>query len=436
MDGMSSTSAGAAVPVAAATAAARDLFTHLQALLPWHLDLYRDLHAHPELSFAETRTAALIADRLRNLGYRVTEGIGGTGVVGVLRNGDGPVVLARADIDGLPITETTGLDYASIDTATDADGRTVGVMHACGHDTHIATLLATAQLLAHHRQGWTGTVIALFQPAEEVGSGARAMVEDGLARIIPRPDVALAQHVGPLPHDSVATRAGLAMSAADSIRITVHGRGAHGSRPHNGIDPILLAGAIVVRLHGIVSRELAPGHFGVVTVGSVQAGAKSNIIPDSAQLLVNLRAYDEPTRVQLRAAVERIVRAECAASGSPREPEFVYYDSFNVTENSPDVHRQVAAVFDEHFGPRHWEMERSSGSEDFAEVPDAFGTPYLYWVFGSVDPDRYRLAAGAGTLATDIPANHASNYAPVPEPTLRTGIEAMTLALMSYLARP
>lgn len=236
----------------------------LDKVQPWHLDFYQDLHRHPELSFQEVRTAGLVADRLHHLGCEVHAGIGGTGLVGILRNGDGPTVLARADMDALPVREATGLPYASTATATDASGRETPVMHACGHDMHVTCLLAAAQLLAEHRQAWSGVAIALFQPAEELGTGARAMVEDGLADVIPKPDVALGQHVMGLPHDTVASRPGAALSAADSVRVTLHGRGTHGSMPHYGIDPILLGSAVVMRLNAIVSRELAPGHFGVV----------------------------------------------------------------------------------------------------------------------------------------------------------------------------
>jgi hippurate hydrolase len=414
---------------------AHELLTHLDEIQPWHLDLYQDLHRHPELSFQEVRTAGLAADRLRELGYDVRTGIGGTGLVGILRNGDGPAVLARADMDALPVREATGLPYASTATTTDAAGRETPLMHACGHDMHVTCLLAAAQLLAEHRDAWSGTFIALFQPAEELGAGARAMVEDGLADVIPRPDVALGQHVMGLPHDTVASRPGAALSAADSIKVTLHGRGTHGSMPHYGVDPVLLGSAVVMRLNAIVSRELPPGHFGVVTVGSFQAGSKSNIIPESATLLLNLRSYDDRTRRQLREAVERIVRAECEASGSPEPPQFEYFDPFPLTDNSQDVYDTVSTAFAEHFGDKATLMEPSTGSEDFSDVPRALGVPYLYWIWGGFDPDTYHRAKGDGTLHEVIPGNHASTFAPVMEPTFRTGTAAMTVALMSYLAR-
>ena len=414
---------------------ADELLADLDKIQPWLLDFYQDLHRHPELSFQEVRTAGLVSDRLTQLGYDVHTGIGGTGLVGILRNGEGPTALARADMDALPVREATGLPYASTATTTDASGHQTPVMHACGHDMHVTCLLAAAQLLAEHQQAWAGTVIALFQPAEELGTGARAMVENGLADVIPKPDVALGQHVMGLPHDTIASRPGAALSAADSIRITLHGRGTHGSMPHYGIDPVLLGSAVVMRLNAIVSRELPPGHFGVISVGSFQSGSKSNVIPDNATLLLNLRAYDDRTRQQLRDAIERIVKAECEASGSPAPPKFEYTDAFPLTQNSQDVHEKVSAAFTEQFGDHAILMEPSTGSEDFSDIPNALGVPYLYWIWGGFDPDTYQRAEADGTLSKVIPGNHASTFAPVMEPTFRTGASAMTVALMSYLAR-
>jgi amidohydrolase len=410
-----------------------DILADLDPALPWHHDFYQDLHRNPELSFQEHRTAGLVSDRLTSLGYDIHAGIGGTGLVGILCNGEGPTVLARADMDALPVKEASGLPYASTRTAIDANGAEVPVMHACGHDMHVTCLLATAQLLAEHQECWAGTLVALFQPAEELGSGARAMVDDGLASAIPHVDVALGQHVMGLPYDTVAARPGAALSAADSIRVTVYGRGTHGSMPHAGIDPVLLGSAIVLRLNAIVSRELKPGQFGVVTVGSFQAGAKSNVIPDHARLLLNVRAYDESTRAQLRRAIERIVRAECEASGSPKAPEFEYYDSFPLTNNSPEVYAKVSAAFAARFGEKAIVMEPSTGSEDFSDIPTALGVPYCFWIWGGFDPDVYSRAEADGTLNTVIPGNHASTFTPVMKPTLRTGVEAMTVALVAYL---
>lgn len=282
--------------------------------------LYRDLHRHPELGLREHRTAKRAADALRAAGYEVTEGIGGTGVLGVLVNGDGPVVMARADMDALPVRERTGLPYASTTTTTDDEGREQPVMHACGHDVHVACLIGCARLLAGRRDAWDGTFVALFQPSEENGDGAEAMIEDGLTTRSPRPDVVLAQHVLPYPAGYVGTRPGSFLSAADSLRVTVHGRGAHGSMPQAAVDPVVIASMIVVRLQTIVSRELSPTTPAVVTVGSLHVGSGPNVIPDRAVLELNVRTYDEGTRAHVLRSIRRMAQAECDAAGAPRPP--------------------------------------------------------------------------------------------------------------------
>src|SRR4051795_10599881 len=317
----------------------------LETTRPWQEELYRDLHQHPELSHQEQRTAGLVADRLRGAGFDVHERVGGTGVVGVLSHGDGPAVLLRADMDALPVREATGLPYASEVTATDAAGTEVPVMHACGHDVHVACLAGAAHLLAAGREHWHGTLIALFQPAEEVGDGAHRMVEGGLANLIPTPDVALAQHVMPARAGRVGTHAGAALSAADSMRITVHGRGAHGSMPQAAVDPVVLAAMIVVRLQTVVSREVAPGETAVLTVGSVQAGTKSNVIPDSATLQLHVRTFSDASRGTILDAIRRMVTAECQASGCPKDPEFELFDRFPLTDNDEAVTERVATAF-------------------------------------------------------------------------------------------
>ena len=401
--------------------AATQILESLPEIRGWQEDLYRHLHAHPELSFEEVQTRAQIARRLESFGYEVQQ-IGG-GVVGVLANGPGPSVLFRADIDALPVTETTGLDYASTVTTTDASGAHVGVMHACGHDAHIVAGLGAAALLAQHRQAWAGTYIALFQPAEELGAGAQAMVDDGLVEKIPRPDVCLGQHVLASPAAGhVGTMAGPVLSAGDSLRVTIHGTGSHGSMPHLGVDPIVVAAAVVLRLQSIVAREIAPGDFGVVTVGSIQAGSKANIIPDRAVLLVNTRAYDEDVRQVILKAITRIVRAECAAANCPVEPEFETLDSFPLTDNDPDVSARVTEAFTAYLGvDRVHELGRIPASEDFSIIPDAFGVPYTYWGFGGFTPDMTPVA------------NHHPAFAPAIQPTLTTGTQAAVIAALAYL---
>src|SRR4051812_6847343 len=401
---------------------------------PWQEELYRDVHQHPELSHQEHRTSGLVADRLRAAGYEVHENIGGTGVVGVLRNGNGPVVLLRADMDALPVREATGLPYASEATASDADGDEVPVMHACGHDVHVACLAGAARLLADGRQHWAGTLIALFQPAEEVGDGARGMVEAGLADLVPTPQVALAQHVLPLRAGAVGTRAGAVLSAADSMRITVHGRGAHGSMPQAAIDPVVLAAMIVVRLQTVVSREIPPGETAVLTVGSIQAGTKSNVIPESATLQLNVRTFSDATRTTILGAIERIVRAECAASDCPEEPEFELFDRFPLTDNDASATERVAGAFGEFFGERSQPVGQQSASEDFSDIPPALGVPYTYWFVGGTDPAAYAAAEQAGRVAQDVPVNHSARFAPVIQPTLDTGTQALVIAALAWLA--
>jgi hippurate hydrolase len=398
-------------------------------------EFYRNLHQHPELSHQERQTAAAVAERLQQDGLQVHHGVGGTGVVGVLSNGDGPTVLLRADMDALPVREMTALRYASTATGTDSDGNEVPVMHACGHDVHVACLLGAARLLAGNPEAWGGTLVALFQPAEETGDGARGMVDDDLAAIVPGIDVALAQHVLPFPAGRVGTRAGPILSAADSMRVTVHGRGAHGSMPQAAVDPVLLAAMIVVRLQTVVAREVPPTETAVLTVGSIQAGTKSNVIPDSAQLQLNLRTYSETTRSTMLDAIRRIVTAECHASGSPRDPEFELFDQFPVTVNDTVTTERVARAFADFFAERAVVIPQQSASEDFSDIPNALGVPYTYWCIGGIDADIYHRAEQAGRVAEDIPVNHSANFAPVLQPTLNTGTEALVVAALAWLAR-
>ena len=399
----------------------------------WLEDFYRDLHAHPELSRQETRTAAKVAARLRESGCEVHRGIGGTGVVGVLHNGEGPGVLLRADMDALPVKEATGLPYASSMTATAEDGAEVPVMHACGHDVHVTCLLGAVDLLASTATAWRGTVVAVFQPAEEVADGARGMVEDGLRDIVGSVDVALCQHVLPFAAGQIGTRPGPTLSAADSMRIVVHGRGAHGSMPQASVDPVVLAAMIVVRLQTIISRETTPGEPAVLTVGSVQAGTKSNVIPDSATIQLNVRSYSESARSAILEAIKRMVTAECVASGCPSPPEFELFDRFPLTDNDAGVTERVAAAFADHFGDRAGVLPLQTASEDFSDLPTALGVPYTYWGIGGADPDAYAKAAIAGRVSQDVPVNHSPQFAPVIQPTLDTGTAALVVAALVWL---
>jgi hippurate hydrolase len=374
-----------------------------------------------------------VAERLRAAGYDVTSGVGGTGVVGILTNGGGPRVLLRADMDALPVREATGLDYASSETATDESGDVIPVMHACGHDVHVACLCTAAALLAAARKQWAGTVIALFQPAEEVADGARGMVEDGLGELVGEVDVALAQHVLAAPAGTVMTREGAVFSAANSMRITLHGRGSHGSMPQAGVDPVVLAAMIVMRLQTVVSRELAPTEPAVLTVGSIHAGSKSNVISDRAVIELNVRTYSEQTRSEVLDAIRRIVIAECDASGVPQPPDFELYEAFPATVNDAEPTRRVADAFAEFFGGAAGELPLQSASEDFSDIPFALDAAYTYWGVGGTDPQAYAAAEAAGRIGSDIPVNHSPHFAPVAQPTLDTGTQALIVAALAYL---
>src|SRR5215469_14922249 len=310
---------------------------NLDGLLPDLEALYKDVHSHPELSMQEMRTAGLAAERLRAAGYEVTRGVGKTGVVGVLRNGDGPTVMLRADMDALPVEEATGLPYASRSTATNREGKTVPVSHMCGHDMHVTWLAGATKLLAEARSTWHGTLMAVFQPAEETAEGAQAMIDDGLFKRFAKPDVVLGQHVMVGPSGTVAGRAGAITSAADSLQIRLFGRGAHGSMPQASIDPVVMAASTVLRLQTIVSRELAAAEAAVLTVGVLQAGTKENVIPDEAIIKLNVRTFDAGVRSRVLAAIERIANAEAAASGAPRPPEITTIDRYPLNMNNQEA---------------------------------------------------------------------------------------------------
>jgi len=400
-------------------------------------DLYRDLHAHPEPGFAEHRTAGIAAERLRTLGYEVTTGVGRTGVVGVLRNGAGPVALLRADMDALPVLERTGLPYASTATTTGPDGSSVPLMHACGHDVHVTCLLGAAAELAADRSSWRGTLLVLFQPAEELGSGARAVLDDGLLDRFGRPDVVLGQHVAPLPAGVLGLTPGPAFAASDTLHVVLHGRGAHGSRPETSVDPVLMAAATVVRLQGVVAREVAGTETAVVTVGELHAGTRANVIPDSAALSVNVRSYDARVRERVLAAVERIVRAEAAASGAPAEPELTTGESFPAVVNDPGACARTRAGFEaDHVAGMVVDPGPVTGSEDVGLLATAAGVPCVYWLLGGADPAAFAGAASLADLAEvvrGLPSNHAPDFAPVIDPTLRTGVAALVSAARTWL---
>jgi hippurate hydrolase len=396
--------------------------------------IYRDLHEHPELSMQEHRTAGIAVAWLERYGYEVTTGIGGTGVVGVLRNGEGAAVLLRADMDALPVEETTGLSYASRATGTDRFGGYTRVAHACGHDMHIAWLLGATRLLAERKSDWRGTLLAVFQPGEETGQGARAMIEDGMVRRFPRPDVTLGQHLVPAPAGSVGWCAGTVMAASDSWEVTLFGRGAHGSMPQKSVDPIVMAASAVMRLQGVVAREVAMSDQAVVTVGALQAGSAENVIPDQAMLRLNVRSFKDVVRQRVLAAIRRILEAESVASGALKAPAILVLGEHPETRNDEAAARKVADAFEHRFGKaRVQEAAPSSASEDFGLFGAAWGVPSVFWFVGGTDPQRFEAAMMAGRLE-ELPGNHAPDFAPIIHPTLRTGIETMLTAAGLWLA--
>lgn len=388
-------------------------------------ELYKHFHQHPELSMQEHATAERIVKELESSGIRVTR-VGETGVVAVVDNGEGPVVAMRADIDALPVKEASGKDYASTATQVDAKtGAEVPVAHACGHDVHLMSLLTALQAFNAHKDQWSGTFIGVFQPAEETAEGARAMLETGVEQAMPRPDVYLGQHVlASLPGGHVGTRRGPVLSSAFSVKVTVHGKGSHGSMPELGVDPVVLASTIVMRLQTIVSREVAAKETAVVTVGAIHAGTKSNIITDSAELLINTRAYSSEVSEHLKEAIERIVRAECVAARSPMEPEFTYYDRYPLTDNDGDATDTVREAFDAYFGDESCDLDAVPASEDFSIIPDALGVPYTYWGLG-----------GFADMSNAV-GNHNPAFAPDLQPTLDRGTEAVVVAASAWLTVP
>ncbi|MBV7296158.1 amidohydrolase [Corynebacterium sp. TAE3-ERU12] len=409
------------------------ILSHHGANLDWQEELYKHLHQNPELSAMEEQTAATISDKLGAYsGFEITTGIGGHGLVGILENGPGPVVLFRADIDALPVAEETGVDFASTTLGVSREGASSQVMHACGHDMHITAGLGAAAILHENRDKWSGTYIALFQPAEETASGAQAMVDDGLGAIIPKPDVCLGQHVVPGPAGHVMSASGPVLAGCDTISIDLEGRSAHGSMPHNSIDPAYLAAAVVMRLQGIVSREIAPSNFAVVSVGTLQSGNSNNTIPGTARIVLSIRYYDNEVRKQLITAIERVVRGECMASGAP-EPKFTYSDHGEVTDNDQGVFDTVRPAFDAVFDTDSVTAERWTASEDFSDIPRGLGSPYLYWTVGATEREQWDTAVANDRIVEDVPSNHMSTFLPDYARTAEAATKAAAAAALAML---
>jgi hippurate hydrolase len=394
--------------------------------------LYEDLHAHPELSFSETATAAKLADRLRALGFEVTTGVGKTGLVGVLRNGAGKTVMLRTDLDGLPIEEKTGLPYASRATGIDPAGKVVPVMHACGHDVHMTAWIGAATWFSRHRKAWSGTLLMVGQPAEERGAGARAMLDDGLFTRFPRPDAAIAVHDSDLlPAGTVALQPGPVAASSDSIDLVVHGRGGHGARPNNAIDPIVIASKIVMGLQTLVSRENDPFDPAVITVGSFHAGTKHNIIPDEARLQLTVRSLRQEVRDRLLDGIRRVAAAEAQAARAPK-PDIAVGEGLPPTINDPALSARLEAALrralgDARIRPGFMLMV----AEDFSLYGRAGVPAAMMWV-GAVQPARFEQARAKGEA---LPGLHSAAFAPDPEPTISTAVAALVASARAVFSR-
>jgi hippurate hydrolase len=393
--------------------------------------LYVDLHEHPELSGSEIQTAAKLAAQLRTLGYAVTEHVGGTGVVALLRNGPGKTVMLRTELDALPVEEKTGLPFASKVHAKDPAGHDVAVGHMCGHDLHMSALVATAAIMARSRDTWHGTLMLIGQPAEETIGGAKGMVRDGIFTRFPRPDVVLALHVGnDLPAGKVGVVSGIYDSNADSLRITIFGKGGHGSAPHTTVDPIVLAARTILALQTIASREVKPGEFAVVTVGYITAGTKNNIIPDQAELGLTVRTYKTDVRKQVLEAITRISNAEAQAAGAPRAPLIESYETTDAVYNDPALTQRLRGVLEGTLGKDNVVTQGPiTASEDFSVFVEQ-GIPGFYLSLGGADPQKFEQARAAGT---HLPSNHSPLFAPDVDPALHTAITAEVAMLRDFL---
>ena len=418
-----------------AAGVARAVDAQVVQVLPDMLGHYRHLHANPELSLHEAGTAAYVAAFLAERGFEVDAGVGGHGVVGQLSNGDGPVLLIRGDMDALPVTEATGLPFASRVRTLDDDGVEVGTMHACGHDMHVTNLLGTAAILARLREHWRGTLVILAQPAEELGLGALHMLDDGLFEKIPRPDHGLALHVdGDLPTGTIGYVSGWGAANVDSVDIVVHGRGGHGARPHQTVDPIAIAAQMVSAFQTIVSRRIDPSQPAVVTVGSIHGGSKGNVIPDEVRMALTVRSYSDEVRVQLLDSIAQIARGTCEAHGCTKPPEVRVKDPYTpALYNDPGLTRHAVAVFGAMLGEDAVRpIVPTMTGEDFGRYTRAGGFPTLLYRLGSVNPERWQRAQRAG--APPLPSLHSSRYAPDAEATLEVGLRSMVRVALSLLA--
>lgn len=418
---------------ASASPQTSQISNEVESVYPGAHALYLDVHQNPELSGHETLTAAKLATRFRSLGYDVTEPVGGTGVVALMKNGPGPTIMLRTELDALPVEEKTDLPYASKVRTKDDSGRDVPVMHACGHDLHMAAIVGTAGIMAHTKDTWHGTLMIIGQPAEETISGAEGMIKDGLFTRFPKPDVALALHVGNgLPAGQVGMTSGILTSNADALRVTIYGKGGHGAYPNTTVDPIVIAAKTILALQTIVSREVQPGEMAVITVGYIRAGTKNNIIPDEAEMGLTVRTYKPEIRKQVLAAITRITNAEAAAAGAPREPSIEHYEATDAVYNDPTLAQRLKGPLEAALGKNNVvDTGPQSASEDFSFFL-AQGIPGFFLSLGGANPEKYAQARAGGT---QLPSNHSPLFAPDVDPALHTAIKAEVVMLRTVLNR-
>ena len=403
--------------------------SRVDAMYPWLDGVYKDLHAHPEIAFQEVRTAGKLAGEMRKLGFEVTEKVGKTGIVAVLKNGAGPTVLVRTELDGLPMEEKTGLPYASRARTQAGDNF---VTHSCGHDVHMASWLGAAKTLVELKSQWHGTLVFIAQPAEEVVGGAKAMLQDGLFTRFPKPDYAFALHSWPLAYGTVGFNDGPVSSNSDALEIQFKGRGGHGSAPDKAIDPIAIAARFIVDVQTVVSREKDPKEFGVVTIGAIQGGTVGNIIPDSVQVRGTIRSYSPEVRAKLLAGIRRIADASAAMADAPA-PDVQLIPGGAAIVNDADLVRKTEAVFKDAFGAdKAQRMPAMTASEDFSAYANE-GVPSMFFFTGVYAPEAVAEAARAG--GKPVAFNHSPFYAPVPAPSIKTAAQAMSLAVLNVLGR-
>ena len=388
--------------------------------------LYKDIHAHPELAFQEVKTAARLAAEMRSLGFEVTEKVGRTGVVAIYRNGDGPTIMVRTELDALPMEEKTGLPYASHDRTT-WNGRETFVAHSCGHDIHMASWVGTAKTLVGLKDQWQGTLMFIAQPAEEIGAGARAMLMDGLYTRFPKPDFAFGLHDGPGPYGYVFYRVGIGSSNSNGLAITFHGRGGHGAAPQHTIDPVMIAARFVLDVQSVISREKDPTEFGVVSIGAIHGGTAENIIPDDVQVLGTIRSFKPEVRARMLTGIERTAKAAAAMSGAPA-PDIMITEGAKAVMNDPAVVATAEKMLKAALGDKFTTSPPATASEDFSEFASS-GVPSMFFNIGVYEPER--VAAARNGSSPPLPSNHSPLFAPVPKPTIETGITAMTFAVLS-----